>query len=279
MNFEALMVLVSAAQVTSWAPAGISSPQFESHAAFDPRNGNLYFVRSSPKFEGWRIFVSRCGPNGWLKPESPSFAGDGVEADPWFTPDGSSLYFISTRSTDGVKRKDLDIWRVDRDAGGLWKTPVRLPEPVNSTGNEWFPRLVAGNWLYFGSNRAGGLGKTDIWRARRLNEQHWNVTNLGPAINTAGDEYEPLPSPDGSFMIIMADGGLYETRRSGNEWTPRAPLAAQINVNGSEIGAAFSPTGRTLLFSRDTHGTLSGEFFLWHRSGDETWPKPCPPED
>jgi hypothetical protein len=49
---------------------------------------DLYFVRSSPKFEGWRIYVSHCVAAGWSKPESPSFAGDGVEADPFITPDG-----------------------------------------------------------------------------------------------------------------------------------------------------------------------------------------------
>ncbi len=44
-----------------WAPPGISSPQFESHGAFDPLTSDFYFVRSSPKFEGWRILVSHCG--------------------------------------------------------------------------------------------------------------------------------------------------------------------------------------------------------------------------
>ena len=68
------------ADVRPWKPAGISSPLFESHAAFDPRTGELYFVRSSPAFEGWRIFVSRCTPSGWSEPKPPAFAGDGVEA-------------------------------------------------------------------------------------------------------------------------------------------------------------------------------------------------------
>jgi len=44
--------------------AGISSAQFESHAAFDPRTGDFHFVRSSPQFTGWRIFVSQCGRQG-----------------------------------------------------------------------------------------------------------------------------------------------------------------------------------------------------------------------
>jgi hypothetical protein len=202
------------AEVEPWKPPGISSPQFESHAAFDPLTGDLYFVRSSPRFEGWRIFVSRCGPSGWSKPEPPAFAGDGVEADPYFTADGRTLYFISTRSTDGVKRADLDNWLVERDEKGAWGVPVRLPEPVNSTGREWFPRPAPDGWLYFGSDRPGGLGRTDIWRARAGSDGRWTVENLGPAINTAADEYEPLPSPDGSTMIIMAGDGLYESKRT-----------------------------------------------------------------
>src|SRR5262245_53712360 len=43
----AVAVPVSGGEVKPWKPDGISSPLFESHAAFDPRNGDLYFVRSS----------------------------------------------------------------------------------------------------------------------------------------------------------------------------------------------------------------------------------------
>jgi len=127
------------ADVKTWKPARISSPQFESHAAFDPRTGDLYFVRSSPAFEGWRILVSRCTARGWSEPQPPRFAGDGVEADPYFTSDGRSLYFISTRSLNGKRRMDLDIWRLDRGADGAFDVPVHSPQPVNSTGAEWFP--------------------------------------------------------------------------------------------------------------------------------------------
>jgi len=270
------LLTLALGSVVPWKPAAISSPQFESHPAFDPQTGDFYFVRSSPRFEGWRILVSHCGAQGWTKPEDPAFAGDGVEADPWFTPDGHSLYFISTRSLNGVKRKDLDIWRVDRDGKGRWGTPVRLPEPVNSSGAEWFPRLAADGWLYFGSNRPGGLGATDIWRARSDKAGHWTVENLGPAVNTAGDEYEPLPSPDGSRLIVMADGGLYETRRIEKGWSPRTRLGPEVNVNGTEIGAAFSPSGKSLLFARDTKGPDSGELFLLRENGPEAWPPDCP---
>ena len=270
------LMAAAGTEVRPWKPAGISSPKFESHAAFDPRTGDLYFVRSSPQFTGWRIFVSRCTEAGWSTPQAPAFAGDGVEADPYFTPDGRSLYFISTRSVEGVKQSDLDIWRVDRDTAGTWGAPARLPEPVNSPGAEWFPRPGADGWLYFGSDRPGGLGGTDIWRVRQDAAGQWKVENLGAAVNTTGDEYEPLPDPIGPRMILMADGGLYQTVKTENGWSPRVKLGPEVNQNGTEIGALFSPSGRSLMFSRDTKGADSGEFFVWYEHGREAWPPDCP---
>jgi hypothetical protein len=261
--------------VTPWSPPRISSDRFESHPAFDPVNGDLYFVRSTPQFSGWRLFTSRCGQDGWGEPASPSFAGDGVEADPWFTADGRTLYFISTRTTDGVKGQGLDLWRVERAERG-WGTPVRLPAPLNSRGNEWFPHVSADGWLYFGSDRPGGLGRTDIWRARETRPGHWAVENLGAAINTPGDEYEPLPSPDGARLIVMAEGGLYESRRDGSAWGAREKLAPEVNVTGSEIGALFSPSGRSLLFARNTGAPRSGELFVLRGQEPTPWPPECP---
>lgn len=264
-----------AAPAQRWAPAGITSPQFESHPAFDPTTGDLYFVRSSPQFSGWRILVSHCGAKGWTEPQPPAFAGPGVEADPWFTADGKSLYFISTRATGSMKSKDLDLWRVDRGADGSWGAPVRLPEPVNSPGAEWFPRPAPDGWLYFGSDRPGGLGATDIWRARADSQGRWTAENLGATINSAANEYEPLPSSDGARLLVMADGGLWLAKRSGAGWGKSVKLGPEINVNGSEIGALWSPSGHTLLFARDTGAPDSGELFVWHEQGTESWPPEC----
>ena len=265
-----------APRVAPWRPDGISSPMFESHPAFDPRNGDLYFVRSTPEFRGWRIQVSHCNGHGWSTPEPPPFAGDGVEADPWFDASGDSLYFISTRSTDGIRRDDLDLWRVDRDDGGRWGEPVRLPAPLNSTGREWFPRLAADGWLYFGSDRPGGFGKTDIWRGRRTADGDWQVENAGAALNTAGDAYEALPSPDGRFLVLMTGDGLYRSDFADGAWQPRVRLPDALNADSGEVGALFSPSGRSMLFARDTKGEHSGEFFIWRLQGTEAWPPACP---
>jgi len=267
---------IASDSVTHWAPPGIASPLFESHAAFDPLTGDLLFVRSSKDFTGWRILTSHCGPHGWTEPQPQPFAAPGLEADPFFTPDGRWLYFISTRATGSSSAHDLDIWRIQRNNAHQWGKPERLPEPVNSPGAEWFPRPAADGWLYFGSDRPGGQGKTDIWRARMDSQSHWQVENLGPSINGPGSEYEALPSPDGKRLLIEADDGYFESNLNGSTWSPRHRLGPEINVNGSEIGAVFSPTGRSLLFARDLQGNDSGEFFLWQPNGPEDWPPSCP---
>ena len=266
--------LLLAASPAVWSAPPISSDQFESHPAFDPLTSDLWFVRSTPEFSGWRLKVSRCGKSGWTEPADAPIAGDGVEADPWFSPDGRTLWFISTRTTDGVRRKDLDIWRVTRAADGKWGLPERLPEPVNSTGQEWFPRPALDGWLYFGSDRPGGFGKTDIWRAREDRPGHWVAENGGPALNTAADEYEPLPSSDGTWMLLSGADAYYRSEHTAKGWSPRVRLGPEINANGSEIGAAFSPSGKSWLFARDTKDGRSGELLLV--DGHEGWPKPCP---
>jgi Tol biopolymer transport system component len=264
------------AKVTLWQPPVISSDRFESHAAFDPLTDDFIFVRSAPDFSGWRLYVSHCSGSGWTTPTDVPFAGDGVEADPSFSKDGHTLYFISSRTTDGVQGRNLDLWRVTRDAALKWGTPERLPEPLNSTGREWFPRMAADGWLWFGSDRAGAIGKTDIWRAREVEPGRWTVQNAGPEINSAGNEYEAEMSPDGKRLLVMTDDAMYESTFDGARWSPRRKLPPEINVNGSEIGALFSPSGRSLLFSRDTKGPKSGEFHLWRDGAEEKWPPACP---
>ena len=268
--------VAGAVTVEHWAPRGIASARFESHGAFDPMTGDFWFVRSAKDLSGWRMYVSACGPHGWQEAEAAPVSGDGVEADPWFSADGRTLWFISSRSTDGVKRKDTDIWRVSRDATGHWGTPERLPAPVNSDTYEWFPRVAADGWLYFGSGRAGGIGKTDIWRAKEDASGVWQVENLGAPVNTPANEYEPLIAPDGSWMIVDGDDGFYRSERDGNGWRGRTKLDPPINTNGSEIAALFSPSGRTMLFARDTKGPQSGEFFVAHLGAKENWPPRCP---
>ena len=249
---------------------GISSPMWESHPALDPQTGDIWFVRSAPDFSGWRLFVSRCVGGSRAAAVPAPLAAPGLEADPWFTLDGRTLWFISTRATGGMASDALDIWLARRDRHGNWRPPERLPAPVNSDRAEWFPRLAPDGWLYFGSRREGGLGLDDIWRARRI-RGHWQVENAGPEVNSAGAEYELEPSTDGSWALLATDSGIYRLERGRHGgWTHKVRLAG---IDG--IGPMIVPGDLSFLFSRRGGSGQSGEIFEARLRNVSPWPPPC----
>lgn len=267
----ALLQPVATPAVTLLDLAGISGPAWESHPALDPLTHDIWFVRSAPDFSGWRLFVSHCTPGGRTDAIPAPLAAPGLEADPWFSPDGRTLWYISSRATGSMDSDALDIWRARRGRDGRWGAPERLPEPVNSERAEWFPRPAADGWLYFGSRREGGLGQDDIWRAR-LVRGRWQVENAGREVNTSGAEYELQPSPDGRWALLATDAGIYRLERGPRGgWTHKVRVAA---VDG--IGPMIAPDGRSFIFSRRAGGGRSGELFTVRLSPGPAWPPPCP---
>jgi len=261
--------------VIHWDEPAIATGRWESHAAIDPRTGDLWFVRSDPSFSGWRILVARCARSGVAAPVDAPIAGPGIEADPYFADAGATLYFISSRANGGSRSADLDLWLVRRTADGQWGAPERLPAPVNSDSAEWFPRPTRDGWLYFGSRRPGGFGKDDIWRAKK-GIRGWVVENAGPAFNTSGAEYEFQPAPDGTWGILSTDQGLFRMTHGPHGWTDRTRLGPEINATGTEIGPAIAPDGHAFLFSRDAGDGRSGELYVASDGKRRrTWPQPC----
>jgi hypothetical protein len=262
-------LLQQVAAVEPWQVPALASALFESHPAQDPLSGDLYFVRSSAQFSGWRILVSRCREGVYSEAEPAPFSGEGVEADPYFSMDGRRVWFISSRAEAPAKtRDDLDIWYSDRGVNGRWGAPVRLPAPVNSPAAEWFPRGDGEGGLYFGSGREGGFGQTDIYHAVPQGEG-WRVENVGGDVSTSADDYEFEPSRDGRFAVLMSGGALFRLERSASGWGPRQPI--RTGLQGLHVGPTLSPTGRTLLFAARS-GDRSGEIF---RIGDRNWPVTC----
>lgn len=248
--------------VVHWSLPGISSEMWESHPAIDPKTGDLWWVRSNQKFSGWRIFTAHCQSGSWSTPRPMPIAAAGLEADPWFSPDGETLWFISTRATGATNSAALDIWRAQRDPNGAWRSAERLPDPVNSSAAEWFPRPAKDGWLYFGSARAGGLGQDDIWRAKQTPTGKWLVENAGPGMNSGDAEYEFLPARDGTWGILATDKGMYRVVPTSNGWRRAEKFGPEVNVNGTEIGPMLAPDGHSFVFSRDTGEKGSGELFI-----------------
>ncbi len=248
-----------------FAPAVISTERYESHPALSRDGRLLLFVRSDPSFSQWKIWQSSRTRSGWLEPMLASFAISEIAADPYFAPDARHVYFISRRLAPGKAKHDLDIWVVERQGSG-WGASERLPEPINSPSAEWFPRLQPDGSLYFGSNRPGGHGGTDIYRARQT-ATGWQVTNLGPPVNSAADEYEFELTPNGRIALLMADrdpnsgGDIYLVRHTSRGWSAPKRLGPEINTSQLEVGPLISRDGKHFYFSSRRNDERLGDIY------------------
>lgn len=243
--------LVPLSEPSIFAEGIVSAGEFDSHPAFTPDGKTLYFVRSTPSFNLWTILVSRFDRGRWRTPETAAFSGQYSDADPFITSDGNRFYFISRRPAPGKSASDLDIWVMERSGAG-WSAPKNLGAPVNSIGSEWYPTVTAKGTIYFGSDREGGKGRTDIYRSNLVNGTYTEAQNLGDSINTESNEFEPLIASDESFLIFMAGGrsdgrggfDLYISYNRNGSWTKATNLGDKINSSANEYSPTISPDGK-----------------------------------
>jgi peptidoglycan-associated lipoprotein len=122
-----------------------------------------------------------------------------------FTPDGKTMIFAKGNTGKRKGTNDVDLY-LARYRNGQWSEPqpinINLPDAWEST-----PALAAdGRTLYFSSNRKGGFGGLDIYSAQMDSRGRFGkVKNLGPEINTPGDELFPYSSDNGKFYF-SSDG-------------------------------------------------------------------------
>lgn len=121
------------------------------------------------------------------------------------SPDGTSIIFAKGNSGKATGNTEVNLF-FTRFRNGTWSEPrplsINLPEAWDST-----PALTPnGTTLYFSSTREGGYGGADLYSAQLNRRGRWvNVQNLGPAINTPGDEAFPFVSADGR-LYFASDG-------------------------------------------------------------------------
>ncbi|MBV6492700.1 MAG: hypothetical protein LDLANPLL_00697 [Turneriella sp.] len=112
-----------------------------------------------------------------------------------------------------VQRKDtigkMDLYVSFLQPDDTWSEPLNLGREINSPFMEVTPFLAADNkTLYFASNRPGGYGQFDMYMSRRLDNSwtHWTEPlNLGPKINTAGNDINYIIAPSGDYAIFASD--------------------------------------------------------------------------
>lgn len=236
-------------------PTWLSTAANDYNLSLDAAQALMVFARSEAKFAHSKVWWARRSGGAWSNPEPIPFSDARYrDSDPWITPDGQWMYFVSDRppAGEGPPKKDLDIWRV-RLAPTLGR-PEHLAG-INSEAYELGPELHGG-WLYFNSARQGGPATLSIWRAR-VHDGGFGAPEPLPAPFNAGRQQGDFTlSPDGRLALFWQagsdnDGELHAARRTADGWSCPVRLPAPFNGPGFDFTPAFTPDGERVLFASE----------------------------
>lgn len=197
------------------------------------------------------IWVTENTANGWSEPKRLSLdTGDELHLDGCPFVLGNWMLFCTIReSTAGEIR-----WFSAIVDGNRWSDLQDWNQQINSDGNVGELHISAdGQVIYFGSDRPDGHGGFDIWMSVKAGNGWGEPVNLGPGINSAGDENRPFLTADGSelwFDSTTRTGEYYpgpavfRTRRqSDGSWGAAEEIVSQFAAE-----PALSSDGNTLYF-------------------------------
>lgn len=170
------------------------------------------------------------------------------------------------------KSKDLGTeLLVANQSRGDWSEPTLL-ELVGDSLIAAHPSLSSdGTTLFFVSDRPGGYGGKDIWMARGKGNSFDNPINLGPEINTPGDEMFPCIRENGELYFssnyLPGLGGLDIFKAVKDEkgiWKVEN-MKAPINSPGDDFGITFNKGEIDKgLFSSNRKGSKSDDIYSFY---------------
>ena len=149
-----------------------------------------------------------------------------------------------------------------------WSEPENLGPNVNSEYWDSSPALSPDNHiLYFSSNRPGGYGGRDLYQCIRQPNGQWGpATNMGPAINSAGDDAYPYIHADNQTFYYTSDGlpgyggtDLFIMRKdSTGHWGKPKNAGYPINTIENEGSITINSLGTTGYFASDRSDSRGG---------------------
>lgn len=137
--------------------------------------------------------------------------------------------------------------------GDEWMEPVKLPAPINSKKNQETSACYSfdGNTIYFVSDRSGGKGGKDIYKATKNKEGEWSdAENLGAIINTVEDEDAVFLHPDGKTLYFSSKGhstmGGYDVFKSvfsKGKWSKPQNIGYPVNTADDDVCFVLTASG------------------------------------
>lgn len=179
--------------------------------------------------------------------------------------DGQWLIFTGCNFPEGYGSCDLYISYLTPDG---WSAAENMGNRINTDQWESAPSLSPDKRdLYFASRRFGGYGGSDIYVTHRLANGQWSEPeNLGPGINTIGDEFCPFIHADNQTLYFTSSGhqgyggdDLFLVRKGENgKWGTPKNLGYPINTIQNEGSIIITTDGATAYYASDRADTRGG---------------------
>lgn len=197
---------------------GINSMNNEGAPTISPNGQFLIFTTCEDPYEGYGqgrkgfgscdLFYAYNIGGKWTEPKNLNRPVNSPhwESQPSFSSDGKTLYFVrGMRTRAGVKQQD--IWTSELSEGGVWSTPTRLSDVINTEGREESVFIHPDNkTLYFSSDGHPGMGGLDLFMSTKDENGNWTTpVNLGYPINTFNDENSLLVDAEGKLAYFASD--------------------------------------------------------------------------
>lgn len=191
------------------------------------------------------LFLIACGPRTYTVELVEAASSAYSEVRLAVSPDGNTMLWGSKDRPGGAGSSD--IW-LTRRLGDRWSAPE--PVSFNGPSKDYDPAYSPdGRYVYFFSNRPGGLGGDDLYRVPVTGGGFGAVEHLDASVNSAGNDWAPLPLPDGSLMFATDGRGgrgrhdLFIAAATPTGFAPAVALPGAVNTDGDELDPAVLASG------------------------------------
>ncbi len=242
-----------------FAPSIVNTDEIEINTVFNSSLTEVFFTRIID--ESFVIHHAELINGSWTAPQPIQMYSDrdskSVAIDPSTTRDGNTMYFLGINPEDYSNDNKPDIYRSHK-IEGQWQTASKVEYPVSTDEYaESYPVVVADGSLYFQSDRPGGFGKRDTYRAQYLGDGKFDTpVNLGSEVNSEESARSTYVSPDEKFLITSGtyseEKGFYISFKVNDKWQNAVHISfgKPFNEEWSYFCPYMSPDGRYFFFSR-----------------------------
>ena len=224
-------------------------------AAVPFEDGLVYITESSSvgassptDAQGRKLFtIYFWSKGGKLGPFNPQLVSKEHEGPVSFSGDYSTMVFSQQRPAAGIQVDPLGLYFAERNENGEWvnERAFEFNEP-----DAWLfsPSLSHdGKTLYFAANYPDGLGGFDIYRSEFKGGVWTKPENLGPRVNSEGNELYPFIHPMGR-LYFSTDGrdnniggfDLFQTAEVNGKWYEAVKLESPLNTLSDDYHVWFS---------------------------------------